>query len=276
MSFRVNTNVPALQTQNSLSRTNRDIEESSAKLSSGQRITKAADDAAGLAISEKLKAHIRSGRMANRNANDGISLVQVAEGGLNEASSILTRMRELAMQSSTDTLDDSDRMNSGYEFDALKSELERLSQVTEFNGRKLLNGSAGRLTFQVGLGDNSLDDHISIEPGNLSASVDSLGIAHESIRSKYSAQASLAKLDRAISQIAGHRSQLGSVQNRLVSSTNNLGIYTQNMDATNSRIRDTDFAEETAKQAKNSILLDAGSAVMAQAQTSGKGALKLL
>lgn len=276
MGLRINTNVPALQTQTALKKANNDIEETSVKMSSGQRINKAADDAAGLAISERLKAHIRSGRQANRNANDGISLVQVAEGGLNEASSILTRMRELAIQAATDTMDDSNRHNSDLEYQAMKNELERISQVTEFNGRKLLNGTSGELTFQVGTGDNSIDDHLHVQPGSLNSSISSLGIANESISTKNGALSGLSRLDNAINKIATHRSQLGSIQNRLLSSSNNLNVYTMNMDAANSRIRDTDYAVETANHARASIISDAGTSVLTQANSSGQGALKLL
>lgn len=276
MGLRINTNLTALQTQTALKKANKEIEDSSTKMTSGERINKAADDAAGLAISEKINAHVRSGRQANRNANDGISLVQVAEGGLNEASSILTRMRELAIQASTDTMDDSNRYNSNLEYQAMKDELERISQVTEFNGRKLLNGSSGAMTFQVGTGDDSSDDHIQVDTGSLNASVSNLGIASESISNKLSALSSLSKIDTAINKIATQRSQLGSVQNRLLSSSNNLSIYTMNMDASKSRIRDTDYAVETANHARATIVADAGTSVLAQANASGQSIERLL
>ncbi|WP_408095763.1 flagellin [Peredibacter sp. HCB2-198] len=276
MSFRVNTNVSALASQRAMSKVNKETEESSVKLSSGQRITKAADDAAGLAISEKLKAEIRSSRQANRNANDGLSLVQVAEGGLEESSSLLTRMRELAIQAASDTLTDSDRMKSSMEYESIKDELERLSQTTEFNGKKLLNGSGPRLDFQVGVGDNTADDHISYDSKSINAGIQYLGVAHASIRTKSGAQQSLAAVDNAINKISGHRSLLGSIQNRLITSSNNLGIYTENMSKANSQIRDADFALETSQQARNSIVASAGTAVMAQANMSGQNALKLV
>ena len=153
MGFRINTNVAALASQRAMSTVNRETEESLGKLSSGQRITKASDDAAGLAISEKLKAHIRSSKQANRNANDAISLVQVAEGGLNESSSILTRMRELAIQAATDTLSDTERGLTDYEYQTMKNELDRIAQVTQFNGKKVLNGTNLAMDFQVGVGE---------------------------------------------------------------------------------------------------------------------------
>lgn len=276
MGFRINTNTSAMAAQTSLGKVTRAKEESSIKLSSGTRIAKAADDAAGLAISEKMKAEIRSSLQANRNANDGLSLVQVAEGGLSETSSILTRMRELAIQSASDTVQDQDRALSEMEYQNLKQELDRISQSTEFNGRKLLNGTGETLSFQVGVGDNSRDDHIYFNSKNINSSSLSLGVSHVSVSSKESARESLARIDQAINKISGQRSTLGSIQNRLNTSSTNLGIYHLNMSAANNRIRDLDYAEEAAKQATNTILSDAGTAVMAQANQVGNNALKLL
>lgn len=276
MSFRINTNMSSLQAQTPMKKVARETEESFAKLSSGERITKAADDAAGLAISEKLKAEIRSSRQANRNANDGISLVQTAEGGLNETSSLLTRMRELSMQAASDTLSDSDREKSSYEYNNIKQELERIAQSTEFNGRKLLNGQGPKLDFQVGVGSHSSDDIISFNSSSVNAGIDSLGVSNVSINSKFSAQESLSIIDSAINKVSAQRSTIGSIQNRLNTSSNNLQIYTENMSSANSRIRDVDYAVETSNQARNSILTNANTAVLAQANMSGQGALKLI
>lgn len=276
MGFRINTNMASLQAQTPLNKVTRETEESYAKLSSGQRITKAADDAAGLAISEKLKAEIRSSKQAGRNANDGISLVQTAEGGLNETSSILTRMRELAIQAASDTLTDTDRSKSSGEYQQLKSELDRISKVTEFNGRKLLNGTGPRLDFQVGVGNHSADDVISYQTDQLDSGLQALGVAHAMITTKESAQNSLSSIDRAINKVSQQRSILGSIQNRLTTSSNNLAVYNENMSAANSRIRDLDFAEETSNNARLGILNSANTAVMAQANVSGQAALKLL
>jgi flagellin len=276
MGFRINTNISSIQGQRTLNQVSRETEDSYAKLSSGQRINKAADDAAGLAISEKLKAEIRSSKQANRNANDGVSLVQTAEGGLNESSSLLTRMRELTIQAASDTMSDSDRGKSSLEYQQLQSELERISQVTEFNGRKLLNGSGSTLDFQVGVGADSSDDHISFKSKELNAGVEALGVSSLSIQSKFSAQNGLGKIDSAIDKISGHRSMLGSIQNRLVSSSNNLMIYNENMSAANNRIRDVDYAEQSATHARNGVVTQAATAVQAQANISGQTALKLL
>lgn len=276
MGFRINTNQSALEAQRPLRKVARETEESFAKLSSGERINKAADDAAGLAISEKLKAEIRSSKQANRNANDGISLVQTAEGGLSEASSLLTRLRELAMQSASDTLTDSDRALSEMEYQSLKSELDRISRTTEFNGKKLLDGTGPQLDFQVGVGNHGTEDVISYSSRNINSRLDSLGIDSLSVRSKSLAQNSLPTIDRAINKVSAQRSQLGSIQNRLTTSSANLSIYTENMSSANSRIRDTDFAVEAANAARNSVITNTSTAVAAQANTTGQAALKFL
>lgn len=276
MGFRINTNVASLQAQNSVGKVNRETNESFAKLSSGSRITKSADDAAGLAISEKLKTEIRSAQQANRNANDGISMVQTAEGGLNETSNILTRMRELAIQSSSDTVGDVERGMTDLEYQQLKSEMERISQVTQFNGKTLLNGEGEKQEFQIGTGADEFKDRIGFEPAQLNSGVEALGVSSLSVGSKEGAQESLASIDSAIEKVSGQRAVLGALQNRLTSTSNNLQTYTENMSAANSRIRDVDYAEETAKQARNSIIGSAGTSVLAQANMNGQSALKLI
>jgi len=276
MGFRINTNVASLQAQTSLNKVNRESQESFSKLSSGSRITKAADDAAGLGISEKLKAEIRSINQASRNANDGISMVQVAEGGLNETSNILVRMRELAIQSSSDTVGDTERGMANLEYQQLKSEMDRISQVTEFNGKKLLNGASDKYEFQVGTGGNEFEDRISFEAGQINSGGESLGVSSLDIGSKDGAQESLATVDSAIEKVSSQRALLGSLQNRLISTTNNLQTSAENMSAANSRIRDVDYAEESAKQARNQIIQSAGTSVLAQANMSSQSALKLI
>ena len=276
MGFRINTNVASLQAQTSLGKVNRESEASFSKLSSGERITKSADDAAGLAISEKMKAEIRSSQQATRNANDGISMIQVAEGGLNETSNILTRLRELAMQSASDTVGDSERQMTNLEYQNLKSEMDRISQVTEFNGKKLLNGEGDKYDFQVGSGNSDSEDRISFDAASLNASTGSIGIEGADVSSKQGAQDSLAQVDSAIEKVSSQRAVLGATQNRLTSTVSNLEVYSENMSAANSRIRDVDYAEETAKQARNSIISAAGTSVLAQANMNGQSALKLI
>ena len=276
MGFRINTNVSSIAAQRALSVSGRETESNLSKLSSGTRITKAADDAAGLAISEKMKANIRSLKQADRNANDGISMVQTAEGGLNEVSSILTRMRELAMQTSSDTVGDSERAMTNMEYQNLKLELERISSVTEFNGKKLLNGEGDKYDFQIGANNDGFQDRISYDARQVNSKMENLGIDELEVSSKDGSQQSLASLDSAIEKVSGFRSFLGAIQNRLVSTSNNLQVNVENLSAANSRIRAVDYAEATAAKAKNDILSAAGTSVLAQANMSSQGALKLI
>ena len=275
MGFRINTNVASISAQRNVGQTSKAQESSLAKLSSGTRITKAADDAAGMAISEKFKAEIRSARQADRNANDGISMVQVAEGGLNETQNILTRLRELAVQSASDTVSDTERGFTNMEYQNLLQEMDRVSKSVEFNGKKLLDGSSEKHDFQIGTkGDeNSV---ISFEGSQVNASTGELGVEGLSVGSKEDAQSSLANVDAAIEKVSGQRAFLGALQNRLTSASNTLQVSVENMSAANSRIRDVDYAEETAKQATNSILQAAGTSVLSQANVSGSNALKLI
>ncbi len=276
MGFRINTNVSSIAAQRSLGINNREAEGNLSKLASGSRITKAADDAAGLAISEKLKANIRSLKQADRNANDGISMVQTAEGGLNEVSSILTRMRELSIQTASDTVGDSEREMTNMEYQNLKLELERISQVTEFNGKKLLNGEGEKYDFQVGANNDDFQDRISYNAEQVNARLDGLNISELDVSTKVSSQEALGSLDTAIEKVSGFRSYLGAIQNRLVSTSNNLQVNVENISAANSRIRDVDYAEATATKAKNDILGAAGTSVLAQANMNGQNALKLI
>ena len=276
MGFRINTNVSSIAAQRSLSVNNRESQNTLAKMSSGTRITKASDDAAGLAISEKLKAQIRSSKQANRNANDGISMVQTAEGGLDEISSMLTRLRELSIQSASDTVGDTERSFSNMEYQNLKQEIERISQVTEFNGTKLLSGQGDQLDFQIGTNNNAFQDRISYDVANTNGTMAGLGITEIAVDSKVGAQESLATIDNAIETVSGQRASLGAIQNRLISTSNNLQTTTENLSAANSRIRDVDYAEVAAANAKNNILGQAGTSVLAQANAQGQNALKLI
>lgn len=271
MGFRINTNIASIAAQRSLSVNNRESENNLAKLSSGTRITKASDDAAGLAISEKLKANIRSLKQADRNANDGISMIQTAEGGLNESSAILTRMRELAIQTSSDTVGDVERGMTNMEYQNLKQELERIAQVTEFNGKKLLNGEGGQFEFQIGANNDSFQDRIGYDAGMANSKMDALGVSELDVSSKEGSQSSLAAVDAAIEKVSGQRAYLGAIQNRLVSTSNNLQVNVENISQANSRIRDVDYADATATKAKNDILSSAGTSVLAQANMSEIG-----
>ena len=274
--MRINTNVPSLSAQRSLSVNKGKLNDNLRKLSSGERITRAADDAAGLAISENLKAQIRGYRQAKRNANDAISLIQVAEGGLNEISNIVIRLRELSVQAASDTVGETERGFSDIEFQKLKDEIDRISRASDFNGVKLLDGSGGIMEFQVGINNDPTLDRLYYDGNFTNATLASLGLTAESIQTKEGAQSVLKKLDDSLVQINGMRSNLGAMQNRLSSAVNSLSIADENMSAAKSRIRDVDVAEETAAMAKNNILVQAGVSVLSQANQSANAALKLI
>ena len=276
MGLRISTNVASLNAQRNLSDSQGKINNSLAQLSSGSRINKSADDAAGLAISENMKASIRSTRQANRNANDGISLVQTAEGGLNEISNIIIRLRELGIQAASDTVGDTERGFINKEVMQLKDEMQRISQVTTWGKTKLLDGSTPTYDFQVGIQNDDFEDRISFMASENTATVDALGLAGLDYASKEGAQTALAELDKSQESVNGMRANLGALQNRLTSTTQNLGVFEENMSAANSRIRDTDVAQATAEQTRNSILLQASTSTLSQANAKDQLALKLI
>ncbi len=276
MGLRIATNTTSLSAQRTLGNNNTEQAKTLNKLSSGTRIVRSADDAAGLAISEKMKAQIKSTNQAERNANDGISMIQTAEGGLSEIGNILTRMRELSIQSASDTVGDSERKFTDLEYQNLKQEMERISQVTEFNGKKLLNGAGDKYDFQIGINNDEFQDRISFDTDKLNSSISNMGVDGLSVSSKEDAQVGLESLDTAIQMVSGQRAELGAKQNRLSSTINNLQVTSENLNAANSRIRDTDFAAETAKNTKLNILTNAGTSVLAQSNSQGQAALKLI
>lgn len=274
--MRISTNVSALNAQKNLYMNRINMDRSMARLASGQRINQAADDAAGLAISENLKAQIRGLRQANRNANDGISLVQVAEGSLNEVSNMLIRLRELSVQSASDTIGETERRFLDVEYQQLKSEIQRVSESTEFNGYGLLDGTGGMIDIQVGTRNDPFRDRISFNTGAADSTLESLGLNAETVSTKQGAQTSLSVIDDAMTSINSIRANFGALQNRLVSTSNNLLISDENLSAANSRIRDTDIAAETSEMTRNSILQQAGVSVLGQANQISNLALKLL
>jgi flagellin len=276
MGMRVTTNVAAINAQRNLVNSQLNMRDSFAKLSSGSRINKAADDAAGLAISEGLKAQIRSARQANRNANDGISMVQVAEGGLNEIGNIVVRLRELGIQAASDTVGDKERGFINVEVQQLKNEIDRISKVTTWGTTKLLDGSSPSFDFQIGIFNNNFEDRISFEAGKNSATLDALNLSGLDYTSKEGAQTALEALDMSQNRVNGMRANLGALQNRLQSTTANLGVSEENLSAANSRIRDTDVAEASSELTRNNILLQAGTAALAQANQMNSVALSLI
>ena len=278
MALTILTNTGSLNAQRNLARTQRSLNGNLSRLSSGLRINTAADDSAGLAISENFRAQIRGLAQAERNSMDGVSMIQTAEGAMNEVSGILTRMRELSVQSANGTLGTQERNFLQDEFSTLRSEIDRIAEVTEFNGISLLDGSASTATFQVGI-DNSTNDQISVDLLNVSSST--LGasgtqIEDLSISTVSGSQNALSILDEAINDVSAGRADLGAAQNRLNVTITNLASARENISAANSRIRDVDVASETAALTRNSILMQAGVSVLAQANQSPQLALSLL
>jgi len=276
MGLRINTNVQSLTAQRQLGISNSKQQGSLEKLSSGTRIARAADDAAGLAISEKMRADIRSLRQDSRNANDGISMVQVAEGGMNEVGNILTRFRELSIQAASDTIGDKERGFIDKEVQQLRGEIDRIAASTEFNGKKLLVGTEEKLDIQVGLNNSPEQDRFQFDTEKLNITAAALGVEDVNTLSKQSAQENLAKIDHAIQQLSENRSDMGALQNRLQSSIANINIYDENLSAARSRIYDVDMAAETSELTKSNILTQSGVSVLSQANSNSMSALKLL
>lgn len=275
MGMRVTTNIAAINAQRNMVGTQRMMNKSLNQMASGSRINIAADDAAGLAISENMKAQIRSAGQAKRNANDGISMVQTAEGGLNEISNIMIRLRELSMQAASDTIGSVERGFVNKEVQALKQEVDRISDVTTWNSVRLLDGSTPQFDFQVGTfsGESS---RISFDASSNVATLDALGLTNIDFSTKEGAREAIGLLDKAQETTNGYRAGLGALQNRLTSTVENLSVAEENLNAANSRIRDTDVAAASSEMARNNVLLQAGTATLAQANSTTGLALKLI
>ncbi len=292
MGLRIRTNIASVNAQRQLGLSTAATSENMAKLSSGYRINKAADDAAGLAVSETMRAKVQSFKQAQRNAMDGISLVQTAEGSMNEITNILIRLRELATQSASDTIGNTERSFTNREYVQLVSEIDRIAKTTSFNGTPLLSGQEAvsdptMFTIHVGAGDGKIENTDTIQIGveTLAISPEKLGLNLESEIGPVSpgeeflretAAEKLTVLDQALQQVAGSRSYLGAQQSRLNSTINNIGVQIENLQSANSRIRDVDFAQETASFAQNRILQQSGAAVLAQANSMPELALSLI
>jgi len=276
MGLRIATNVQSLVTQRHLGTNGAAQKETLEKLASGSRINKAADDAAGLAISEKMRAQIRSIRQDVRNANDGVSMIQTAEGGMNEIGNILIRFRELSIQSASDTVGDAERGFINKEVSQLKEEVTRIANSTEFNGKKLLSGAGDKIDIQIGMNNNEGEDRFSFDTSRTNVTMDALGLGSMAVDTKESARENLDAIDSAIKTLVGNRAELGALQNRLQSTVNNLNVYDENLSTAKSRIRDTDMAAETAEMAKNNILTQADVSVLSQANQNNMLALKLI
>ena len=281
MGLRIRTNIESVNAQRSVGNNQADLNSSMEKLASGYRINKSADDAAGLAISESLKAKVRGLAQAKRNASDGISMVQVAEGGLNEVGNILVRLRELAVQASSDTVGEKERGFLDKEYSALVKEVDRISETTEFNGTKLLGpqGKDSGLTIQVGY-NNEKSDALNLTlgdaPDGMSASA--LGIGETSIggTDREAIAGNLSKIDDAIYKVTNSRAEIGAMQSRLQTAIGNISVTSENLSAANSRIRDLDYAEETAKMTQSKIMSQSSLSVLTQANQKPEMALSLL
>ena len=272
MGLRVNNNISAVNAQRNLANTTARLSKSLQRLSSGLRITRASDDAAALAISESFRSELRSLGQVQRNANDAISLIQIAEGALNETSGILIRMRELSIQAANGTLGSSERTAINDEFQDLASEITRIAQATQFNGRVLLNGGSA-IEFQIGT-ENTSSDRIAVS--SVDATASAIGLNNLAVSTATGAQSALEVLDSAISNVASLRATFGTALNRMESTIRSIATAYENTSAAESRIRDVDFAVETAELTRNQVLQQAGISVLGQANLSTQAALTLL
>lgn len=276
MSLRVATNLPSINAQKTLATTERSMERAFAQLSSGSRITKAADDAAGLSISETLRSTIRGFGQARRNSQDAISMVQVSEGGLGEISNILTRMRELGVQAASDSIGDRERGFIDLEIQQLKNEVQRISETTRFGSVQLLNGAGSEYEFQVDINNDEFADRISFDASQQNVQTSELNIDGFDYSTKDGAREALETLEVAQNTVNGHRATLGAIQNRLYSTSENLSSAIENFSAANSRIRDADIAESSAELARTQVLQQATIGILATANQSTASALKLV
>lgn len=277
MGLRINTNLASMAAQRALAENQRVLEKTYQRMASGKRVVEAGDDAAGLSIGENLHAQVRSMRQAHRNANDGISFVQVAEGGMNEIGNGLIRMRELAIQAASDTVGDREREFINEEFENIIAEIDRVANSTTFIGVPLLNGEADKddLEFQVGI-RNDEADRILFNVTENDVRADALGVEGLSALEIDEARDSLDVIDEAIGRVSGTRARLGAVQNKLHSAANSIAVNVENLSAARSRIIDADYAVETSELTKNNILTSTGVAILGQANSVPAQALKLI
>ena len=276
MGMRINSNLQAMNAQRALWGTRKNMDSVMTKLSSGFRINRGADDAAGLAISENMKAQMRGMKQANRNAQDGISLIQTAEGGLSEVANILIRLRELGVQAASDTISDRERGLLDVEYGQMLDEVDRIAESTQFNGTPILNGQGDKIDLQINTRNNDFVDRISFDMTAVDTTTSALGIDLATVLNKDSARGSLEKIDFAINHLNSIRSDFGAIQNRLNSTVENIQASVENLAVANSRIRDTDMAEETSELAKQNVLMQAGVSVLSQANQGNALALQLL
>jgi flagellin len=270
MTLRINTNISAINTHRNMQMVDLNLSKSLEKLSSGLRVNRASDDAAGLSISETMRAQVRGLAQAEKNAQDGISLINTAEGALNEVASILQRMRELAVQSSNGTLTTSDHVATDNEFQALKSEIDNITSYTSFNGYVMLQNANTTFTFQIGANNGQ-----TLVVGVQGVSSGALTLTAQNTSTQGTAQTAITQLDAAIAKVSSLRSSLGATSNRLEHTINNVGVSRENISAAESRIRDVDMADEMSNLTRNQILMQSATAMLAQANAQPQGILGL-
>ena len=275
MALTVNTNLSSMKAANSLNATQGNLSNTLGRISSGLRVNKAADDAAGAAVAQNLSTLARSGRQAIRNANDGVSVIQTAEAASKEVLSILDRMRELAVQSSSETLDDDERSYIDSEFDDLSAEVERIAQSNEFNDIALSDGTNTTLTVQVGV-TNGTESQVDITLGDLTSSNLGVNTAAIDLSTASTAQSAIDEIDSAIDSVNSIRADYGSVQNRLDSAMSNMTTYVESLTAASSQIMDADYAHETAEMTRLQVMQQAGVASLAQAKSMNQSVISLL
>jgi len=277
MGLRIRTNIPSLAVQKNLRESTEAVEKEFSKLSSGKRLTKAADDAAGMAIANRLQAHVKGLQQARRNANDGISLVQTAEGAVGEVSNIIIRLRELSVQAASDTVGMKERDLLNQEYQSLITEIDRIAEATTFNGAKLLNGEneMGRIDIHVGA-DAGEEHKITFDSEEANIKTEAIGIEGLNVLEKESAIESFTTLDDALDNVVKVRAKLGAMQARLTSTSGQLEIQAMNEESARSVIEDTDIADSTAKLTGNQIIKNAGMATLVQANSISAGAIRLI
>jgi flagellin len=275
MALTILTNLASLNTKRHLEESSESYAKSAERLATGKRINKSGDDAAGLSISTSIEGQVRSIQQAHRNAQDALSLMQVAEGGMNDVNNMVIRLRELAMQASSDNVGDSERKSIQFEVDQVKQEIDRLSESTKFFDTSLLNGKGRNFSFQIGP-DNNEANRLEYDASKLNLSTSALGLSGVDLSDIDSARNSLQSIDESVKKLTEPRAELGALQSRLSSISSSLSVYEENMSAAKSRILDADLAKETADAVKAQVLQKAGVAVLAQANMGPAMALKLL
>ena len=275
MGLRINTNIPSVSAIRALKGSTGQVDRAMERMSTGLRINRAADDVAGLTISEKIKSQIRSSEQAQRNAQDGISFIQVAEGALSETTNILTRVRELSTQAASDTIGEKERGFLNIEAQQLLGELDRIAKTTQYSGTFLLNGSGGNLDFHIGTQGNK-DSYLTFDAGLANSTTGGLGVRGIGVENKDDARAAMDKIEDAIGRVGTMRANYGALQTRMQSVINTVEISSEALKSANSRMRDADIAEESSALARASIIRQAGTSILAQANTVPSLALKLI